>query len=88
MVSSAGMSGEPVFRVDGAHSHQEGLTTEFLLEGVQRTPPLYFLVFKSLLRVPRTARRSNQSTLEEINSEFSLERRMLQLKFQYFGHLR
>ena len=47
------------------------------------TLPLYS---KGLLRV--TARRSNQSTLKEINSEFSLERRMLQLKFQYFGHLR
>jgi len=39
------------------------------------------------LRVPWTARRSNQSNLKEINSEYSLERRMLKLKLQYFDHL-
>ena len=40
-----------------------------------------------LLRVPWTARRSNQSTLKEISPEYSLEGLMLKLKFQYFGHL-
>ena len=40
-----------------------------------------------LLRVPWTARRSNQSILKEINSEYSLEGLMLKLKLQYFGHL-
>ena len=40
-----------------------------------------------LLRVPWTARRSNQSTLKEISPENSLERLMLKLKRQYFGHL-
>ena len=40
-----------------------------------------------LLRVPWTARRSNQSILKEINPEHSLERLMLKLKLQYFGHL-
>ena len=40
-----------------------------------------------LLRVPWTARRSNQSILEEINPECSLEGLMLKLKLQYFGHL-
>jgi len=39
------------------------------------------------LRVPWTARRSNQSILKEINPEYSLEGLMLKLKFQYFGHL-
>jgi len=39
------------------------------------------------LRVPWTARRSNQSTLKEINLEYSLEGLMLKLKLQYFGHL-
>ena len=39
------------------------------------------------LRVPWTARRSNQSTLKEINSEYSLKGLMLKLKLQYFGHL-
>ena len=39
------------------------------------------------LRVPGTARRSNQSILKEISPEYSLERLMLKLKLQYFGHL-
>ena len=39
------------------------------------------------LRVPWTARRSNQSILTEINAEYSLEGLMLKLKLQYFGHL-
>ena len=39
------------------------------------------------MRVPWTARRSNQSILKEINLEYSLERLMLKLKLQYFGHL-
>ena len=40
-----------------------------------------------LLRVPWTARRSNQSILKEISPKYSLEALMLKLKFQYFGHL-
>ena len=40
-----------------------------------------------LLRVPWTARRSNQSTLKKISPDYSLEGQMLKLKFQYFGHL-
>ena len=43
--------------------------------------------WRRLLRVPRTARRSNQSVLKEINPEYSLEGLMLKLKLQYFGHL-
>ena len=39
------------------------------------------------MRVPWTARRSNQSILKEISPEYSLERLMLQLKRKYFGHL-
>ena len=39
------------------------------------------------MRVPWTARRSNQSILKEINLEYSLEGLMLNLKLQYFGHL-
>ena len=38
------------------------------------------------MRVPYTARRSNQSILKEINSEYSLEGLMLKLKFQYYGY--
>ena len=41
---------------------------------------------RRLLRVPWTARRSNQSFLKEINPEYSLEGLMLKLKLQYFGH--
>ena len=42
---------------------------------------------RRLLRVPWTARKSNQSILKEINPEYSLEGLMLKLKLQYFGHL-
>ena len=43
--------------------------------------------WRRLLRVPWTARRSNQSILKEINPEYSLKGLMLKLKLQYFGHL-
>ena len=43
--------------------------------------------WRRLLRVPWTARRSNQSILKEINPEYSLEQLKLKLKLQYFGHL-
>ena len=43
--------------------------------------------WRRLLRVPWTARRSNQSILKEISSEYSMEGLMLKLKLQYFGHL-
>ena len=45
------------------------------------------LWWRRLLRVPWTARKLNQSTLKEINPEYSLEGLMLKLKLQYFGHL-
>ena len=47
----------------------------------------FTLCWRRLLRVPWTARRSNQSILKEINPEYSLEGLMLKLKHQYFGHL-
>ena len=43
--------------------------------------------WRRLLRVPWTARRSNQSILKEINPEYTLEGLMMKLKLQYFGHL-
>ena len=43
--------------------------------------------WRRLLKVPWTARKSNQSILKEIGSEYTLERLMLKLKLQYFGHL-
>ena len=52
----------------------------------QRTDA-FKLCWRRLLRVPWTARRSNQSILKEINSEYSLEGLMLKLKLQYFRHL-
>ena len=45
------------------------------------------MVLEKTLRVPWTARRSNQSILKEISPGCSLEGMMLKLKFQYFGHL-
>ena len=43
--------------------------------------------WRRLLRIPWTARRTNQSILKEINPKYSLEGLMLKLKLQYFGHL-
>ena len=43
--------------------------------------------WRRLMRVPWTARRSNQSILKDLSSEYSLEKLILKLKFQYFGHL-
>ena len=51
-----------------------------------RTDAFELWCWRRLLRVPWTVRRSNQSILKEINPECSLERLMLKLKFQYFGH--
>ena len=53
----------------------------------QITDALELWCWRGLLRVPWTARRSNQSTLKEINIEYSLEGQALKLEFQYFGHL-
>ena len=53
----------------------------------QRIDAFELWCWRRLLRVPWTARRSNQSILKEINPGCSLERLMLKLKLQYFGHL-
>ena len=53
----------------------------------QRIDAFELWCWKRLLRVPWTARRSNQSILQEISPEYSLEGLMLKLKLQYFGHL-
>ena len=52
-----------------------------------RTDAFELWYWRKLLRVPLTARRSNQLVLKEISPEYSLERLMLTLKLQYFGHL-
>ena len=53
----------------------------------RRTDAFELWCWRRLLRVPWTARRSNQSILKEINPGMSLEGMMLKLKLQYFGHL-
>ena len=54
---------------------------------LQRIDAFELWYWRRLLRVPWTARRSNQSILKEISSEYPLEGLMLKLKLQYFGHL-
>ena len=54
---------------------------------IQHKTVLQQLALANTLRVPWTARRSNQSILKEISPEYSLEGLMLKLKLQYFGHL-
>ena len=53
----------------------------------RRIDAFELLCWRRLLRVPWTARRSNQSILKEVSPEYSLEGLMLKLKLQYFGHL-
>ena len=53
----------------------------------QRIDAFELWCWRRLLRVPETARRSNQSILKEISPEYSLDALMLKLKLQYFGHL-
>ena len=53
----------------------------------QRIDAFELWCWRRLLRVPWTARKSNQSILKEISPEYSLQRLMLKLKLQYFGHL-
>ena len=53
----------------------------------RRTDALKLWCWRRLLRVPWTARRSNQSILKKISPEYSLEGLTLKLKLQYFGHL-
>ena len=53
----------------------------------QRIDAFEMWCWRRLLRVPWTTRRSNQSILKEISPEYSLERLILKLKLQYFGHV-
>ena len=53
----------------------------------QRIDAFELWCWRRLLRVPWTARRSNQFILKEVSPEYSLEGLMLKLKLQYFGHL-
>ena len=62
-----------------------GLAAQKRLRGLYGKPTIW--CWRRLLRVPWTAKRSNQTILEEINPEYSLEGRRLKLKLQYFGYL-
>ena len=83
------------FADKGPYSHGYGLSSSRIwmweLEHKeaehQRTDAFELWCWSRLLRVPWTARRSNQSVLKEINPEYPLETLMLQVKLQYFGHL-
>ena len=59
----------------------------WIIKTVQRIDAFELWHWKRFLRVPWTARRSNQSILKEISPEYSLEGLMLKVKLQYFGHL-
>ena len=63
-------------------SSREGKVYPLQYSGLEKSRTM-----RRLLRVPWTERRSNQSILKEISSEYSLEGLMLKLKLQYFGHL-
>ena len=65
----------------------DGITDSIKKNERQRIDAFELRCWRKLLRVPWTARRSNQSILKEISPEYSLEGLMLKLKLQYFGHL-
>ena len=64
-----------------------GVMSRNLILPLETLRPFELWYWRRLLRVPWTARRSNQSILKEINPEYSLEGLMLKLKLQYFGQL-
>ena len=72
---------------DYHHPLQSGYKVPINQAECQTTDVFKLWYRRRLLRVPRTARRSNQSILKEINPEHSLEGLMLKLKLQPFGHL-
>ena len=65
----------------------QGILKSLLQHHSSKVSQSWTVVWRRLLRVPWTARRSNQSILKEISPEYSLEGLMLKLKFQYFCHL-
>ena len=73
--------------VRGAQWEVDGNLSQLKKAEHRRTDAFKLRCWRRLLRVPWIARRSNQSILKEINPEYSLERLMLKLKIQYFGHL-
>ena len=90
-----GYSNQPHFMVDFAYSYyivfpvvMYGCESWTIKKAERRRIDAFELwCWIRRLRVPWTARRSNQSILKEISPEYSLEGLMLKLKLQYFGHL-
>ena len=71
----------------GCESGYKELSAKLSASECQRIDAFKLWCWRRVLRVPWTARRSNQSILKEISPEYSLEGLMLKLKLQYFGHL-
>ena len=71
----------------GRHHRFNGYESWTIKKAECRIDAFELWCWRRLLRVPWTARRSNQSILKEISPEYSLEGLMLKLKLQYFGHL-
>ena len=71
----------------GCHALLQEILLTSVNNNVSILTALQLWCWRRLLRVPWTARRSNQSILKEIRPEYSLEGLMLKLKLQYFGHL-
>ena len=64
-----------------------GVAKSWTIKEAEKIDSSELWCWRRLLRVPWTAKRSNQSILKEISPEYSLEGLMLKLKLQYFGHL-
>ena len=79
------MSGENLTHQENMQRHSAAVNK--IINQRQRIDAFELWCWRRLLRVPWTARRSNQSILKEISRGISLERMMLKLKLQYFGHL-
>ena len=75
------------YRYGFSSSHVWMWELDYKESWAQRIDAFELWCWRRLLRVPWTARRSNQSLLKEISPEYSLEELMLKLKLQYFGHL-
>ena len=93
LTDSMGMSlskfQELVMDMEAWHAAVNGVAESWTVKKAEhrRSDAFKLWFWRSLLRVPWTARRSNQSILKEISPEYSLEGVLLKLKLQYFGQL-
>ena len=90
MDMSLGELQELVMNIEAWHAAVHGAAKSWTVKKAEyrRIDAFELWCWRRLLRVPCTARRSNQSILKEISSEYSLEGLMLKLKLQYSGHLK